>query len=225
MIRLFDFILASLSLAILSPFLLLVVFVLLFTGEGEVFFRQRRVGLNGKYFGLYKFATMVKNSESIGTGTVTIKNDPRILPVGRVLRKTKVNELPQIINIITGDMSIIGPRPQDKRCFEAFPKEMHGVITSVQPGLSGIGSIIFRNEEEIIDGSSDPDAIYDDVIMPYKADLEEWFVSRRSLSLYFQLIFITAVVVLYPKLINPWRWFEDLPTPPDSLKKIMGYNC
>lgn len=223
LLRFFDVCFASLALIVLSPLLIPTAIILRLTGEGEIFFLQRRVGRYGKMFGLIKFATMLKNSENIGTGTVTVKNDPRVLPVGKVLRKTKVNELPQLLNIIFGHMSVIGPRPQDQRCFNAFPDSMHKVITSVPPGLSGIGSIVFRDEEDLMDGADDPDAFYDRVIMPYKAELEAWFVKNRGVLLYFQLIFLTVFAVLVPGRANPWGWFGDLPAPPSKLAKALGY--
>ena len=111
---------------------------------------------------------MLKNSEKIGTGTITIKDDPRILPFGKFLRKTQLNELPQLINVLIGDMSIIGPRPQAQRNFDAYGENVRNNITLVRPGLSGIGSIIFRNEEEIMGNHNNSNKFYDEVIMPYK---------------------------------------------------------
>ena len=141
--RFFDIIFSGIALTLLSPFFLPLMFILRITGEGEVFFSQNRVGLGGKNFKLYKFATMLKDSPQMGTGTVTVKNDPRILPLGGFLRKTKINELPQLINIFNGNMSIIGPRPQTRRCFDAYPLSSQNEIIKVRPGLSGIGSIVF----------------------------------------------------------------------------------
>ena len=109
--RLLDVILSACSIAILSPLFLPVILVLRFTGEGEIFFAQSRVGLGKKPMQILKFATMLKNSPDMGTGTVTLKNDPRVLPVGRFLRRTKINELPQLYNIFKGELSIKGPRP------------------------------------------------------------------------------------------------------------------
>jgi lipopolysaccharide/colanic/teichoic acid biosynthesis glycosyltransferase len=151
MLRLLDIVFALLALIVLSPLLIPVAIVLRFTGEGEIFFLQDRIGLGGEPFGLYKFATMLKNSPNVGTGTVTVKDDPRVLPVGRFLRKTKINELPQLLNILKGDMSVVGPRPQTRRCFDAFPADSQAEIIKVRPGLSGIGSIVFRGEEDMMD--------------------------------------------------------------------------
>ena len=160
----------------------------------------------------------------MGTGTVTVKNDPRVLPVGAILRRTKINELPQLLNILFGHMSVIGPRPQDLRCFQAFPNSMQDVITSVLPGLSGIGSIVFRDEEELMDEANDPDTFYDQVIMPYKAELEAWFVENRGVRLYFKLIFLTVFAVLLPGRTDTWSWFEGLPEPPSQLAEPLGYH-
>ena len=216
--RLLDVIFSAVSLFILSPLLFLVGIVLRFTGEGEVFFRQSRIGLDGRKFDLIKFATMLKNSPDMATGTVTVKGDPRILPVGHLLRKTKINELPQLLNVLRGDMSIIGPRPQTQRCFDAYPKKSQTEIIKVRPGLSGIGSIVFRGEEEMMHTSHDPNNFYDNVIMPYKGLLEEWYVNRQGLKLYFQLILLTVWIVLLPKSKIVWRSFPDLPSPPHELE-------
>ena len=111
--RFFDVIFSGLALLVLSPLLVPIVLILMFSGEGEIFFFQERIGKDGKVFKLFKFATMLKDSPNIGTGTVTMKGDPRILPVGKFLRKTKINELPQLLNIFFGDMSVIGPQTTD----------------------------------------------------------------------------------------------------------------
>lgn len=216
--RLFDIIFSGLALVILAPLFILVIIILRLTGEGEVFFFQERVGKHKKVIKLFKFATMLKNSENIGTGTVTLKNDQRILPFGHFLRKTKINELPQLINIFIGDMSIIGPRPQTKRCFEAFPEKSKLVILNVKPGLSGIGSIVFRDEEEMMHGHKDHDRFYDEKIMPYKGELEEWYVKNQNLYNYFLLIILTVVVIFSSKVSIVWMLIRDLPKPKDELK-------
>lgn len=215
--RLLDVFFSGLALLALSPLLLSVMLVLRLTGEGEVFYVQKRVGRGGKLFGLYKFATMLKNSPSLGTGTVTVKGDPRVLPVGRFLRKTKLNELPQLLNVLKGDMSIIGPRPQTQRCFDAFPASSQSEIIKVRPGLSGIGSIVFRDEEELMHASGDPERFYDSVIMPYKGTLEEWYVANQGIRTYLAAIFVTAWVVLVPGANLVWRTFPGLPTTPPEL--------
>ncbi|BCD67959.1 sugar transferase [Nitratiruptor sp. YY09-18] len=219
-IRFFDIFFSSLALLVLSPLLVPVMIILKLTGEGEVFYLQERIGKDGKPFKLIKFATMLKNSPNIGTGTVTVKDDPRVLPFGKFLRKTKINELPQLINILKGEMSIIGPRPQTPRCFAAFPLKSQEIIKKVKPGLSGIGSIVFRDEESILDDPKiDRLKFYDEVIAPYKGKLEEWYVKHQNLYTYFMLIFLTIWVVLFPNSKIYKLIFKDLPQPPNDLKK------
>ncbi|WP_028839291.1 sugar transferase [Thermomonas fusca] len=215
--RILDIVFSGLALVVLSPLLVPIAIALRLTGEGEVFFIQQRVGRGGQPFGLYKFATMLKNSPNLGTGTVTVKNDPRVLPLGRFLRKTKINELPQLLNIFKGDMSIIGPRPQTQRCFDAFPARSQAEIIKVRPGLSGIGSIVFRDEEELMHASKEPERFYDEVIMPYKGALEEWYVAHQGLWTYLAAIFVTAWVVLFPESRLAWRVFPQLPAVPAEL--------
>jgi len=221
--RFFDFLLAGIALLLLSPLLVPVVIILKLTGEGEVFFLQERIGKNGKKFRLFKFATMLKNSPNIGTGTVTMKDDPRVLPVGTFLRKTKINELPQLLNIFFGDMSVIGPRPLTTQTFRAYSRNIQLLITQCRPGLSGVGSIIFRGEEEIMHGATASVDFYASTIAPYKGALEEWFVLNRSLYIYFVAIFVTAWAVLIPNTKLAWRVFKNLPEPPSELKKALNY--
>jgi lipopolysaccharide/colanic/teichoic acid biosynthesis glycosyltransferase len=219
--RFFDLFFSGLALLVLAPLLLPIMVFLRFTGEGEVFYVQQRVGKDGRLFGLLKFATMLKNSPNLTTGTVTVKDDPRILPMGHFLRKTKINELPQLINILKGDMSVVGPRPQAQRCFDAFPKDVQEEIVKVRPGLSGIGSIIFRDEENILHGVADQVAFYDQVIAPYKGALEKWYIQNPGIKNYFLIIIITVWVVLNPKSRIVWNAFNGLPAPPPELATVV----
>ena len=223
LIRFFDVVLSGLALTVLSPLLISIALFLRFSGEGEIFFLQERVGKNREMFKLFKFATMLKNSPSMGTGTVTMKNDPRILPTGKFLRKTKINELPQLLNVFIGDMSLVGPRPQAPRCFDIFPLKSQDLIVQVKPGLSGIGPIVFRGEEDILEGYSGTLDFYDNVIGPYKGDVEAWYVRKQGLIIYFALILLTVWVVFFPKSGLVWRVFKDLPPPPDVLKKDLNF--
>ncbi|PNX53416.1 MAG: lipid carrier--UDP-N-acetylgalactosaminyltransferase [Thermoplasmata archaeon M9B2D] len=220
MIRFFDIFFSGLALIVLSPLLVPVAVVLRFTGEGEVFYVQQRVGLGGKKFGLIKFVTMLKDSPNMGTGTVTIKNDPRVLPFGKYLRKTKINELTQLINILKGDMSVVGPRPQDQRCFDVFSDEDKAEIVKIRPGLSGVGAIVFRDEEHMLEHApGDKMEFYDYVLAPYKGQLETWYVKNISLVNYFKVILATVWVLLVPRSKIYERWFEGLPTPPAELRE------
>jgi lipopolysaccharide/colanic/teichoic acid biosynthesis glycosyltransferase len=222
--RTLDVFFSGLALLLLSPILVLIALLLRLTGEGEVFFLQERVGEGGKPFKLYKFATMLKNSPNIGTGTVTVKNDPRVLLIGRFLRKTKINELPQLLNILQGSMSIVGPRPQARKNFDAFPENLKQLIIQVKPGLSGLGSIIFRLEEEVLAYHKNNLSFYDYVIAPYKGQLEVWYIENQSLYNYFAMILFTIWVVVFPSSGLVWRVFKGLPVPPDELKGMLKYS-
>ena len=221
--RFFDIVFSSLALLVLLPWLVPIVLILRFSGEREVFFLQERIGRSGEVFRLFKFATMLKDSPNIGTGTVTMKGDPRVLPVGKFLRKTKINELPQLLNIFFGDMSVIGPRPLTAQTFGSYSPDIQEIVKKVRPGLSGIGSIIFRGEEEIMHGALASVDFYDNVIAPYKGSLEAWFVSNKGLHTYFVAIFMTVWAVLFPSNQIIWKIFKKLPEPPVELKQILNY--
>jgi lipopolysaccharide/colanic/teichoic acid biosynthesis glycosyltransferase len=194
--------------------------VLRFTGEREIFYVQDRIGKDGRHFGLIKFATMVKNSPSIGTGDITVKNDPRVLPVGHFLRNTKLNEVPQLINILVGDMSVIGPRPQTPKNFEYFPPEVKRDILLMRPGLTGIGSIVFRDEESIVENSGKSvEECYRYLIGPYKAKLEAWYRDRQNVITYFLFIAVTVWVVIRPRSEIYRRVWPSLPPLPDALRQ------
>jgi lipopolysaccharide/colanic/teichoic acid biosynthesis glycosyltransferase len=197
-----------------------VAIILKATGEHYIFYGQTRIGFQGKEFKLLKFATMLKDSPQIGSGEVTVKNDSRVLPFGHFLRKTKINELPQLINILMGDMSVVGPRPQTPKNFDYFPLEEKAVILSMRPGLTGIGSVVFRDEETIVAHSGlSVDECYRKIIGPYKAELEKWYRGRRNLLTYFLLIVMTAWVIVSPRSELYRRIWPSLPMLPDALKQ------
>ena len=216
--RLLDVFLSGVAIILLSPILAPIACVLKITGEGEVFYKQARVGKRGSSFGLNKFATMLKDSPNIGSGEITIKNDPRVLPLGKFLRKSKINELPQLWNIFIGDMSIVGPRPMVPNTYANYPVKAQKILNTVRPGLTGIGSIIFRDEEILLDGHEDPIGFYNKNIIPYKSELEIWFVENNSLWLYIKTIFVTAWVVIFPASKIADRVFNGIPRLPESLK-------
>ena len=213
--RIFDIASASVVCIILAPIFLPIVILLRLTAEGEVFYRQERIGLNKKPFMIYKFATMLKNSSKMAGGIITINNDPRVTFIGRFLRKSKINELPQLLNIIIGDMSVVGPRPVMKVSFESYPEDIQKVIYNVKPGLTGIGSIIFRDEEDLIsniknDGGDIWD-FYKNKIYPFKGEVEIWYQNNKSFFLDIKLIFITAWVIFSPNSTIYEKLFKDLP--------------
>ncbi len=217
--RIIDFVLAFIALIILSPILIPVIIGLLLTGEHYVFYFQKRIGFKNKPFFIWKFATMLKNSPNLTGGLHTTRKDPRILPMGGFLRKTKINELPQIVNILKGDMSIVGPRPLVDKTFAPYSDEVKANIYNVKPGLTGIGSIVFRDEERLLSETTmNLDDFYAKHISPYKGELEMWYQKHLSFYTDFMLIFLTAWVIISPESDLVYRVFKDLPERPGELK-------
>lgn len=198
MIRLIDVLVSFLALLALSPFLLVTAILLRVTGEGEVFFCQRRIGRYGNYFSLIKFVTMRKDSPVNGAGEITLLNDDRVLPVGKFLRKSKVNEIPQLVNVLRGDMSLIGYRPQTKKYWRCFTKSQQQSLARYRPGLSGMSSILLRDEEGYLAHFSDPIAADETLLMPFKGRVETWYAENISFLLYVKLILLTIIKVLLP---------------------------
>jgi len=210
--RFCDLLLSIIALLILSPIFLPIIILLRFTGEGHIFYYQKRIGYKGKYFNIIKFATMLQNSPNIGTGLITLRNDPRLLPMGKFLRKTKINELPQILNVIKGDMSIVGPRPLVDKTFNDYPENIRYKIYDSKPGITGIGSIIFRDEEYLLSNCKiPPKEYYEKVIAPYKGALEIWYNQHKSFFVDISIIFLTAWLIVFPKSNAAHTVFKNLP--------------
>ena len=221
MVRILDIFFAISGFLVLGIFMLGATVINLCTGEHKVLYLQNRVGKGGKGFKLFKFATMLENSPNLPGGIVTAVNDPRVLPFGRFLRRTKVNELPQLLNILKGDMSFVGPRPQIRLHYSLYSLEQRRVIDSLSPGLTGVGSLFFRNEEEILANcGGDAERFHDEVITPFKGDLEAWYAQNRSLKLYLLIIYLTAASIIDRKLVTI-KYFKDLPTPPPELMAVL----
>ncbi len=210
-----DFFLSSLLLLVCLPIFIPLAIALRFTGEGEIFYLQKRVGYQNQSFHIWKLATMLKDSPNMEGGILTRANDPRMTPLGPFLRKSKLNELPQLVNIWKGDMSFVGPRPVMKESFENYPEEIQAEIYSVKPGLTGVGSIIFRNEEELISQAGkegrDVWALYTQEIYPYKGELERWYQKNQSFLLDVKIILLTAYMVFFPNSKLPFMLFKGLP--------------
>lgn len=216
--RVMDIFLSGLAIIFLFPLFPPIALLLKLTGEGEIFYIQPRVGKDGQVFGLIKFATMLKDSPNLSGGDVTLANDPRVLPMGRILRKTKINELPQLWNILKGDISIVGPRPLTPTSFAKYPVDIQEEIKTLQPGLTGIGSIVFRDEETITASSKKPPLeFYREDILPYKGQLEVWYKEHRNLWIDIKLIFITAVALILPNSRFYEKTLKGLPQRPQSL--------
>jgi lipopolysaccharide/colanic/teichoic acid biosynthesis glycosyltransferase len=221
-IRLFDILFSVVAILFLFPLVVPIMIALKLTGEHYIFYLQPRVGKGGRDFLVFKFATMLKDSPNLPGGVLTQKKDPRILPFGKFLRKTKINELPQLINIFLGDMSFVGPRPQARRHYELYSAEVRRELDKLCPGLTGIGSVVFRDEEAMLDRiEGDRDRFHDTVIAPYKGELEVWYARHRNLGVYFTLVILTVWALVRPKS-KAYRWvFHDLPEAPEGLKQIL----
>lgn len=217
--RTLDIFASIVVLVLLLPLFLPIVVLLRLTAEGEVFYFQNRIGFKNANFKIWKFATMLKNSPNMLTGSLTLRNDPRVTTVGKFLRMTKINELPQVINVLLGDMSLVGPRPQVKTDYLAYSPYIQSIIYNVKPGITGIGSIIFRDEEHLLSAPGvDPHAFYRDHIAPYKGELEIWYQRHASFYTDLQIIFLTAWQIFSPHSDLVFRFFKDLPARPVSLQ-------
>lgn len=208
--RVFDIVFSLIALIILSPLLIPIVILLKLTGEHEVFYFQKRIGYKNREFNIWKFATMLKNSPNIGTGEITLRNDPRVTKMGKFLRITKINELPQVINVLKGDMSIVGARPLMKKSFDLYTEDVKAVVYNTPPGITGMGSIIFRDEEKIISESSDIQQTYRQ-IFEYKGQLEKWYQQHISFFTDFMIIFLTAWHIIFTKSKLVHKVFPSLP--------------
>lgn len=213
--RYFDIFSSLLALVVLSPLLIPIAIGLKLTGEGYIFYFQERVGQNQKKFKIFKFATMLKDSANMKGGLITLKKDSRITPLGGFLRSSKINELPQLLNILFGDMSVVGPRPVMQKSFDAYPKDVQDVIYNVKPGLTGIGSIVFRDEETLItevrDAGEDTWEFYKNKIYPHKGQLEKWYQKNQSFFVDLKIIILTAWVILFPNSSLIYTWFPNIP--------------
>lgn len=210
------------------PILIPVMIGLKLTGEGYIFYFQNRVGYKNKNFSIWKFATMLKDSPNMAGGIITLKKDPRITPMGGFLRKSKINELPQLVNILKGDMSFVGPRPVMPKSFAQYPEEVKKFIYKVPPGLTGIGSIVFRDEEEMVtrikEAGMDPWDFYKNKIYPFKGVIELWYQKNQSFMTDLKILLLTAWVVVFPKSKLVHKFFKDLPEFKENVNKYIQLN-
>ncbi|MCX7548873.1 sugar transferase [Xanthomarina sp. F1114] len=219
--RVFDMSVAAIGILLISPLFIIIMVVLKFTGEGEIFYLQERMGLNNKPFFIYKFATMLKDSANMGHKALTVRNDPRITKVGKLLRITKINELPQIINVIKGDMALVGPRPNLPRNFQKYAPEVQAVIFKNRPGITGIGSLVFRDEELLVttykELGKNPSDYYKNYIYPYKGELEKWYYHNCSISVDLKILFLTFWSLVNKDSQRVFKSLKDLPAKPETL--------
>lgn len=212
--RITDFLASTLILSLLLPIFVPCIIILLITGEHDVFYLQERVGYRCRSFSIFKFVTMMRGSLNIGSEDITIENDPRVFPFGKLLRKTKIDELPQFMNVLIGSMSLVGPRPLTQNTFNYYSDDVQNIIGKMKPGITGVGSVIFRNEEKYKSSAEDSRIFYRNFISPYKGELEMWYADNASFFLDLKLILITVWVLLSPESSLPHKWLKGLPEKP-----------
>ena len=193
--RSFDILSSGLGLLLISPILLIVALAITLSSKGGVFYKQSRVGLNGVNFNILKFRTMFTGSDKKGLLTVGDR-DPRVTPIGYYLRKYKLDELPQLINVLIGDMSLVGPRPEVSKYVNLYSKEDR-VVLSIKPGITDYASIYFRNENEILNSSSNPEKKYIEEVMPMKLELNKKYIEEKGLLTDLKIIFMTLKSIFH----------------------------
>ena len=219
--RLFDIVFSLTGLILVFPFMIPVMIILRLTGEHYIFYSQDRVGRHGRMFKMIKFSTMLRNSPELLTGDVTLRNDPRVFKFGRFLRLTKINEIPQLLNVLIGNMSVVGPRPMPPANFNFYTEEAKAMVLKLKPGMTGVGTIIFREEEEILAASPlSPGDTHRKWISPHKARLEEWYLTHQSLWTDIKIIFLTFWVIPFKNSTMPYRVLKGLPKFPEELKFV-----
>ena len=195
--RIFDIIFSIIGVALLSPILLPIALSIKVGSNGPIFFRQSRVGLRGKIFQIHKLRTMYVNSEKLGK--ITIGEDKRITNLGKWLRKYKIDELPQLIDVLSGSMSIVGPRPEVREYVDIYPSDMREKILSVRPGITDLASIEMINESLIMAKYSNPHDAYINKIMPIKLNLCAKYVENRTIFLDVKIILLTFKNIILTK--------------------------
>lgn len=198
--RAIDLTVSGIALLVALPFLLTAALAVRFSSPGPILFRQRRVGRNGGVFEILKFRTMRVAQDT--TNAITIGRDPRITPVGHFLRQSKIDELPQLVNVLRGDMSLVGPRPEVPHYVELYPEDLRHKILSVRPGITDRASIKYRNEAELLARQPDPDGYYRSVIMPDKLRIAAQYADHVSVTEDIRVIFDTLKAVYRPQHLS-----------------------
>ena len=194
LIRLLDIVLSLLGLIFLLPIFVILAVWIKFDSQGSIFFRQIRVGKEGRNFRIYKFRTMIVNAEKMGIITIG-ERDPRITNSGYFLRKYKLDELPQLINVLKGEMSFVGPRPEVRKYVEMYNQEQLKILT-VKPGITDYASIEYINEDEILGKSLNPEKTYIEEIMPQKIKYNMKYINNKTVIEYFKIIFLTIIKII-----------------------------
>src|SRR4029077_3568071 len=204
--RAFDFVITLIALVVVSPVLLVLAISIKLTSEGQVFYRGVRIGLHGAPFRIFKFRTMVINAEKLG-GSATAEDDPRITPIGRFIRRNKLDEFPQFINVLVGDMSLVGARPEVKKYVDMYSEEEKQIL-DLRPGITDWASIWNSNEAAVLEGSTNPEKTYEELIRPTKLALQLFYARNHSLWVDIKILFHTAAKLVLkdwtPRELEPY---------------------
>ncbi|MHB8111266.1 MAG: sugar transferase [Syntrophorhabdaceae bacterium] len=219
--RLFDLTFTVPGLFLLAPLFLIVALLIKFDSPGPVFFRQVRLGQFGRPFRIYKFRTMVDRREKSGLN-ITLGKDGRITKLGGILRKFKIDEFPQLINVLKGEMSLVGPRPEVPEYVKEYPPHARAVVLSVQPGITDFASIEYRDENLLLGTAGDPEKIYLEQILPIKVAYYTKYVQESSLLLDLRLILATVKAVYCRKRITPRKTNKEHPLPVEACPTQVG---
>jgi len=193
--RVFDFLCSALGVVLLSPCFFIIAIWIKVDSAGPIFFVQKRVGRNGKPFGVYKFRTMIVDAESKGL-KITVGKDPRITSSGHFLRRTKLDELAQLFNVLGGTMSLVGPRPEVQEYIDAYPEDIKKIVLSVKPGITDYASIEFKDENKLLEKSIDPSKTYIEEILPVKQRYYLKYIEDKGFFLDIKIILKTIFVIL-----------------------------
>jgi lipopolysaccharide/colanic/teichoic acid biosynthesis glycosyltransferase len=207
-----------LALPAIFPMIAVLAYLIRQSSPGPVFFRQDRVGMQEKPFRMYKFSSMVDHAEQMGT-SVTTRKDPRITPLGRILRKTKLDELPQLINVFKGDMSLVGPRPDVPEIVRNYSPEMRRIF-QIRPGITSLATLHLKDEEEILAEVSDPDQFYENVLVPWKVKLAMEHVNRNSFAFDLRILCQTIWTVT----LGRWWPIEEHQAVSKLKKKLSSFD-
>ena len=209
--RFFDIVFSMLGILFTWPFMLLAIIGILLSGESKPVFVQLRVGKDRQLFRFYKLRTM-KRTISANTGPITLHGDDRITKLGLFLRWSKIDEFPQFFNVLNGELSFVGPRALMPETFYKYDKATQKKISKVTPGITGVGSVVFRNEAVLLKNAGNKqEEFYLNTILPYKGELEVWYAKNRSFWVDFKLLFFSVLVVLYSRLTGLHRYFKQMP--------------
>ncbi len=210
--RLFDLILSLVLIIIFLPVFICIILFQIAFNKADVFYLQRRIGYRNVAFGIIKFSTMLKDSEQLPGGLITVRNDPRVTKIGKYLRISKLNELPQLFNVLIGQMSFVGPRPLTQKGVELYSGSVKSFIYKSKPGITGISSVLFRDEEKLVSTSIlPPETFYKQYIFPFKGELEQWYFINKSMSIDFLILFLTGLKIIAPKSGLEYKIFPTLP--------------